>query len=201
VAGFVSARLDLLIIPAFLSAASVGLYAVATSISSIIASLTATIAVFALPVAARDIHRASHTVIRAFQATLMIGASMALVLVVVCEFAIKLVYGADFAGAAPPLRLMLPGEVLEAASVVLLSGMLAANRPLLSTAAYAPSAILTITGLLIFLQTGGIMAAAGVTTCAYTVSFVITVILYKRTAGLDWGHFFKPPAAAPAGPQ
>jgi O-antigen/teichoic acid export membrane protein len=198
-AGFVSARLDLLIIPAFLTAASVGLYAVATSISSIIASLTGTIAVFALPVAARDITRASHTVIRAFQATLLIGGAMALVLILICEVAIRLVYGADFVGAAPPLRLMLPGELLEAASTVLWAGMLAANRPFLSTAAYLPSAIVTIVGLLIFLQAGGIMVAAGVTTCAYTTSFVITVFLYRRVAGLEWRHFLRPPALpAPA---
>jgi O-antigen/teichoic acid export membrane protein len=197
IAGFVSARLDLLIIPAFLSAASVGLYSVATNVGSIIASLTATIAVFALPVAARDAKRASHTVVRAFQVTLLIGGSMALVLVVICEVAIKLVYGDAFAAAAPPLRVLLPGEVLEAASIVLLTGMLAANRPFLSTVAYAPSAIFTIAGLLIFLQSGGIMAAAIVTTCAYTVSFVITVILYKRLAGLEWRHFLRPPPGSP----
>jgi len=197
IAGFVSARLDLLIIPAFLSATSVGLYSVATNVGSIIASLTATIAVFALPIAARDINHAARTVIRAFQVTLLIGGTMALVLVVIGEFAIKLVYGNDFAGAAPPLRVLLPGEMLEAATVVLLAGMLAANRPFLSTVAYAPSAILTIGGLLIFLQSGGIMAAATVTTCAYTISFVITVNLYKRTAGLEWHHFLRPPPVRP----
>jgi O-antigen/teichoic acid export membrane protein len=196
VAGFVSARLDLLIIPAFLSAASVGLYSVATNISSIIASLTGTIAVFALPVAARDISRASHTVIRAFQATLLIGGGMALLLILICEVAIRLVYGADFEAAAGPLRVMLPGELLEAASTVLWAGMLAANRPFLSTAAYMPSAIVTIAGLLIFLQSGGIMAAALVTTCAYATSFVITVILYRRVAGLEWKNFLRPPVAA-----
>lgn len=194
IAGFVAAQLDLLIIPAFLSAASVGLYSVATNVSSIITSLTATIAVFSLPVAAREVAGASRTVIRAFQVTLLIGGSMALVLIVIGEFAIKLVYGSDFGGAAVPLRILLPGEVLSAASVVLLSGMLAANRPFLSTVAYAPSAILTIIGLLIFLESGGIKAAAIVTTCAYTVSFVITVFLYRRVADLEWRHYLRPPA-------
>jgi O-antigen/teichoic acid export membrane protein len=197
VAGFVSARMDLLIIPAFLAASEVGLYSVATNISSIIASLTGTIAVFALPVAARDITRASHSVIRAFQVTIMIGGGIALLLILVGEFAIKLVYGADFAGSAPPLRLLLPGEVLEAAATVLWAGMLAANRPFLSTAAYLPSAVVTIAGLLIFLQSGGIMAAAGVTTVAYATSFVITIWLYRRVAGLEWKHFIKPPPLQP----
>jgi O-antigen/teichoic acid export membrane protein len=118
---------------------------------------------------------------------------MALLLILICEVAIRLIYGADFEGAAPPLRLMLPGELLEAAATVLWAGMLAANRPFLSTAAYLPSAVVTIIGLLIFLQSGGIMAAAGVTTVAYSTSFVITVILYRRVAGLEWKHFLKPP--------
>ena len=63
-AGFVSARLDLLIIPAFLPAASVGYYSVATNVASIIGTLTGSIAVIALPVAARDLHTSSRTVLR-----------------------------------------------------------------------------------------------------------------------------------------
>jgi hypothetical protein len=38
------------------------------------------------------------------------------------------------------------------------------------------------------------MVAAGVTTCAYATSFVITVFLYRRIVGLEWKHFVRPPA-------
>jgi hypothetical protein len=37
------------------------------------------------------------------------------------------------------------------------------------------------------------MAAAGVTTAAYSISFLITIYLYRRVAGLSWRHFIKPP--------
>ena len=53
VGSIVNARLDLLIIPAFLSAASIGLYSVATNVSSILPVLTGTVALMLLPVAAR----------------------------------------------------------------------------------------------------------------------------------------------------
>ena len=53
-AGLVNARLDLIVIPAFLSAASVGLYSIATNVTSIITTLTGTVALMALPIAARE---------------------------------------------------------------------------------------------------------------------------------------------------
>ncbi len=195
VAGFVSARLDLLIIPAFLSAASVGLYSVATNVSSIIATLTGTIAIFVLPVAARDAKGSARTVVRAFHATLLIGGLLGLFLVVVAEVAIKAVYGSDFGGAATALRILIPGEVLEAASTVLWAGMLAANRPLLSSAAYLPTAALTIAGLIVFLPSGGIDAAAIITTCAYTLAFAISVVLFRQMTGLRWRQLIRAPAA------
>lgn len=194
-AGFISARLDLLIIPAFLSAASVGLYSVATNVGSIIATLTGTIAIVVLPIASRDEKRSARTVIRTMHAALAIGGCIGLLMFVFAEVALVLVYGSAFEPASTALRILVPGEVLAAGAAILLSGLLAANRPLLSSLPSIPSALLTIGGLTIFLQSGGITAAAIVTSCAYSLVFVLALIIYRRVAKLSWKSFLRPPAA------
>jgi O-antigen/teichoic acid export membrane protein len=193
-AGLVNARLDLLIVPAFLGAASVGLYSVATNVTSIIITLTATIATIVMPVAARRNGQSPRTVVRTLQVVLLIGVAIAVPLAALANVALNVVYGADFEGAATALRILLPGVVLDAAAMVLWSGLLAANRPFLSSIAAAPAALLTVVGLILFLESGGIEAAAIVSTCAYTVVFVISVFLYKHVAGLQWRHFLDPPS-------
>ena len=194
VAGLVNYRIDLLIVPAFLGAASIGLYSVATNVSSIIGTLTGTIAVLVLPLAARSEQQSARTVIRTLHVVLLIGIAIALPLWVLADIALELVYGADFGAAAPALRILLPGEVLDAAAMVLWSGLLAANRPFLSSVAAAPAAILTLVGLILFLDQGGIEAAAIVSTCAYTVVFAISLLLYRHVANLRWRDFIHPPA-------
>lgn len=195
IAGLVSARLDLLIVPAFLGAAAVGLYSVATNVTSIISTLTATIATLVMPVAARRHRQSPRTVVRTLHVVLLIGMAIAIPLALLADIALNLVYGADFEGAATALRILLPGVVLSAAAMVLWSGLIAANRPLLSSVAAVPAALLTVAGLVLFLEKGGIDAAAIVSTCAYTTLFVISLLLYKHVAELKWRHFIDPPAA------
>jgi O-antigen/teichoic acid export membrane protein len=196
IAGFVNARLDLLILPAFLAAASVGQYSVATNVTSLIGTLTGTIAIFAMPVAARLESASARIVIRTLHATFAIGVVIAIFLAIVAGIAVPLVYGSEFDSAVTPMRIMLPGEVLDAASVVLWAGLLAANRPFLSSVAAGPGAILTIGGLILFLESGGIVAAAIVTLSAHTVVFVISALLYRHALGLRWREFLPPGPAA-----
>jgi O-antigen/teichoic acid export membrane protein len=192
IAGLVNARLDLLIIPAFLSAASVGLYSVATNVTGVISTLTGTVARLVLPVAARR-ERGASTVVRTLHATLLIGVAIAIPLAILAEVLLGLIYGSDFEEAATSMRILLPGEVLDAGSMVLWSGLLAANRPFLSSLAAAPAAVITVVGLVIFLESGGISAAAIITTCANVVVFIISVFMYRRVTGMEWSHFIRPP--------
>jgi O-antigen/teichoic acid export membrane protein len=193
IAGFVNARLDLLILPAFLSAESVGLYSVATNTTSIIGALTGTVAMFVLPVATRLQHASARAVIRTLHATLAIGFAIAVPMFVLADVGLTLVYGSEFGEAATAMRIMLPGEVLDAGSVVLWAGLLAANRPFLSSAAAGPGAVLTIAGLVLFLESGGINVAATVTSTVYVFVFVISIALYRHVQGLRWRDFIWAP--------
>jgi O-antigen/teichoic acid export membrane protein len=115
----VNTRLDVAMLPAFVSAASVGLYSVATNVSLIVYTMANTFAGLVLPSAARDPQRGTLKVIGSLYATVAIAALLALALALFARPLIGFVYGDDFREAADPLRLLLPGAVLFAgASIV-----------------------------------------------------------------------------------
>lgn len=193
IAGLVNARLDLLILPAFLGAVSVGLYSVATNVTSIIITLTSTIGAIVMPVAARKNRGSARTVVRTLQVVMAIGVGLAIPMALLANFALGLVYGSEFEAAATALRILLPGVILDAGAMVLWSGLLAANRPLLSSVAAIPAAVITVVGLVLFLKEGGIDTAAIVSSIAYAVVFVLSTFLYKHVAKLQWRDFIHPP--------
>ena len=196
--GMVNARLDLVIIPAFLTASSVGLYAVAIAATSVIPIIAGALSALVLPAAARQGARGVRTVVRSLHATLAVALALAVGLAVLAEPAVTLVYGSAFDGSVAPLRLLLPGTVLYAAASVLWSGLYAANRPFTATLAQVAGALVTVAGLLLFLGGGGVDAAALVTTVSYTVVFIVALILYRRAVSLRWVDFLPGRQAPPA---
>jgi O-antigen/teichoic acid export membrane protein len=184
-----NARLDLLLIPAFLAASSVGLYSVATSVSWIVVMVAGALAPLVLPAAARFAAQGSKTVIDALHATVGVASVLAVAIALLAGVGVRLVYGADFEGSVLPLRLLLPGCVLLAAAGVLSSGLNALGRPLTAALTNVGGMIVTVVGLSIFLRSGGINAAAVVSTVSYAVIFVSALILYRRASGIGWLEF------------
>jgi len=194
-AGSLNQRLDLLILPAFLAATSVGLYSIAANVSLIIFAVANNFAGMVLPAAAKDATKNSATVLGSLQATLVAAGALAVGLGLVARPALELVYGQEFGAAAPALQILLPGTVMLAGSSILTAGLYAANRPTAATLTQIVGLVVTIVGLLLFVPVGGMTAAAIVSTAAYGAVFVAALITYKRVAGLRWGRFL----AAPAG--
>jgi antigen flippase len=194
VGGIVNGRVDLLMLPAFLGAASVGLYSVATNVSWITFSLANALAVIVLPAAARhEVHRTA-ILVAAMYATLIVGLLLAAVLAIVAEPAVRLVYGPAFVGSTESIRLLLPGTVAYAVAGVLAAGLYALERPGLAAIAQVPGIVITVVGLLLFLKQGGIVAAAGVSSVAYASVLVASLVLYRSAAGIAWSDFIARPA-------
>ena len=187
--GIINGRLDVFILPAFLGASSVGLYSVATNVSWIVFTLASALSTFVLPVAAPRGRGGTSIVLVSLYATLAVGVLFAGVLGILGGVAVHLVYGPDFAGSVLSLRLLLPGTVAFSLAVVLLSGLDSLGRPGASAAAQAPGVLITVVGLLVFLDQGGIVAAAIVSSVAYTAVLVTALVLYRSAARLSWREF------------
>ena len=190
----VTARLDVAILPAFVVAASVGLYSVATSLSLIVYTLSNVFAGLVIPAAASHPERGPAKVIASLWASLLIAAAVAIVLAVLGRPLLGLVYGDDFRDAAEPLVLLLPGAVLFAGASIVTAGIYAAGRPFTATFAQILGALVTVIGLLLFLDSGGITAAALVSTVSYTTVFVATLFIYKVISRTPWSSFVPTPA-------
>jgi len=193
VAANVTARLDVAMLPAFVTAANVGLYSVATNVSLIVYQLSNTFAGLVLPAAARDPERGPAKVIGSLWASLVVGGALALGLAVLARPLLALVYGDDFSDAAEPLLLILPGAVLFAGSSILGAGIYAAGRPFTATLTQLLGMVVTVIGLFAFLGTGGITAAALVSSVSYAVVFFAALIAYQRVTGVPWREFVPTP--------
>lgn len=197
IGGFMTARLDLMIIPAFLTASAVGLYSVATNVAAIIPTITGTFALMVLPAAARSGKSSVRTVIKSLHLTLAISLAVALVIGLLANVLVTLVYGDDFSDSATALRILLPGVVIDAATAVMVSGLLADGFPTRAALAAAVGLLVTVVGLVLVLPDGGIEGAALVSTLSYAAAFLAVTWIYKRSLKLAWRDFVRPPASAP----
>jgi O-antigen/teichoic acid export membrane protein len=193
VANHVTARLDVAMLPAFVSAANVGLYSVATNVSLIVYQLSNTFAGLVLPAAAGDPRRGRFKVVASFWGSIAVAGALALGLALFARPLLGLVYGDDFRDAAKPLILILPGAVLFAGSTILAAGVFAEGRPFTATLAQVLGMVATIVGLFVFLRSGGITAAALVSTASYAAVFLATLVAYKVVTGLRWRAFLPTP--------
>ena len=192
-------RLDLLIMPAFLASASIGLYSIAANVSLVVYGLASAFGALLLPAAVRRAERGPETVVRSLQAAGLVAVVLALALALVARPALELVYGDEFGSAAPTLRLLLPGTALLALASILIAGLYAANRPTVATVVQAVGLVVTVVGLLLFLRDGGTTAAAIVSSAAYSAVFLGALVAYKRVAGLAWRDFLSRPRLPVAG--
>ena len=194
VATNVTARLDVAMLPAFVTNANVGLYSVAANLSLIVHQLSNTFAGLVLPAAVSDPERGRIKVIGSLWASLVVAGALAAVLALFARPLIGLVYGDSFRDAAEPLLLLLPGVVLFAGSSILAAGVYAAGRPFTATFAQLLGMAVTVVGLFVFLRSGGITAAAIVSTASYATVFVAMLIAYKRVSDTPWSAFVPSPA-------
>lgn len=193
-----NARLDVAMLPAFVSTASVGLYSVATNVSLIVHQMANTFAGLVLPAAAEEPERGPLKVVGSLWATLAVTAVLAAGLALLAHPLIVFVYGEAFGDAADSLLLLLPGAVLFAGSSILSAGIYAAERPFTATVTQLLGMAVTVIGLFVFLRTGGVTAAALVSSAAYATVFVATLVAYKRISGKPWRFFLPSPALARA---
>ena len=192
----VTARLDVAMLPAFVSASSVGLYSVATNVSLIVYQLSNTFAGLVLPAAAADPERGPPKVIGSLWALAgdrgRRGARRSACSPSRCWDSC---YGDRFEDAAEPLILLLPGAVLFAGSLILSAGVFAAGRPFTATMAQVLGMVVTVIGLLVFLalrrRHGG---RAGIHRLLRHHLRRHADRVQGRSPGLSWAAFLPTPA-------
>lgn len=177
----VTGRLDLMMLPAFVTAASVGFYSIAVNVTSMIMSLFGSLALVVFPVATRQHGKGDLKVVgQGLRLTLVGGFLCVFVLAAIAPWLIGFVFGHAYLDALPALWLLLPGVVLWSATSVLGAGLQAAGRPGRASLAQIVGVVITVIGLVYALPRYGIEGAAAVSTLAYGCTFAVALVTLGR---------------------
>lgn len=175
--------LDILLAQALLASGDVGVYSVGVSTAELLWYVPTSIAFVLLPRVAAATVDPSHETAAILRWTLALTASTALVLGILAGPLIGFAYGAAYAGAAGPLRILLAGVVANTAYQILSGYMLGRG-------AMRGVVIVTLAGVainlalnLVLMPVFGIGGAAVASLISYSVTAVGMVVLFCRRTG------------------
>ncbi|HEX6283847.1 MAG TPA: polysaccharide biosynthesis C-terminal domain-containing protein [Pyrinomonadaceae bacterium] len=183
---FLNYRLDLFILGVLAGYAAVGRYTLAVSLGQLIWLLSTSAASVLLPKIAASAHGSSDAIQNTNRLNrLIFTASVisALLLGVAASQAIPLLYGEAFWPSFPALVLILPGIAVFSTVNILAAYIAGIGQPRLNLLVAGVALVVTISLDLYLIPRLGILGAALASTASYTVSAILTIMLYVKKTG------------------
>ena len=194
-------RFDQMLMAAFMSASSLGLYVVAANWSNVLLPITGAIQTVSFPkIAAATSQRAKYGVaVRALQGGLAVAVAGAVALIVLTPVAFRLLYGADFAAAIPVAQVLLVAAIAAATKGLLGDAFRGLGRPTVWLWAELVSLVLSVLLLLVLLPRYGLMGAALASLCGYSTSAGIMLVRMSKASGVNVPRLLSPVAVVGEG--
>jgi O-antigen/teichoic acid export membrane protein len=185
-ANYFNQRMDQLLLSLFVPPRQLGLYAVAVTLSAgaMVFPQAAGIVTFSRG-ASQHSDDAKVTIGVSFRASLIWLLVCCSALYVLTPFLIRLLFGAAFDGSIVACRILLPGTVFIGLNQVLYNGASALGRPGLPSYGEGVSMAVTGIGLYVLVPRYGYIGAAMISSIAYSVSFLVMLVLVRRLFGLS----------------
>jgi O-antigen/teichoic acid export membrane protein len=187
-----NARLDQLLMITVVSPRQLGLYAVATTISS--ASLLPAGAL-SPPLMSRIAAGHTYLMPQAVRMTIAVALGMSLAIAVVTPTVLGALFGPRFHAAVPIAMVLLAASVPLAGAIVLGTALQADGAPLIPSAAEMIALVITVVGLIVLLAPLQAMGAAYVSVAAYGASFLFQLGMARRRLGVPLSQFLLPSRA------
>ncbi len=185
----VNLRADQLIMIPIVPARQLGLYAVATTISSVSGLVSGAVAP---PLMARIGAGERQLMPLAVRLTVTLTLGLNLAVALVTPIMLSVLFGARFSGAAPIAFLLLGASVPLAGASVLSSALQADGAPLVPTIGEAIALVITGVGLWLLLPPLEGIGAAVVSFAAYSASFAYQLVRAGRRVGAPLREFVVP---------
>ena len=188
IAYYFNQRIDQLILSLLVPPKQLGFYAVAVTLSTTVAVFPQAAGIVAFSRgSSQQAKDAKVTAGVAFRSSLLWLLAACGGLYALAPFLIRFVFGGAFDGSILACRILLPGALVAGLSFVLYNAASAMGRPGLGTVAEGVGVIATAMGLFLLVPRYGYIGAALVSSIAYTVSFLVMVVLSHRLLGLTMG--------------
>jgi O-antigen/teichoic acid export membrane protein len=186
--GFLNYRIDSLVLIAFLGAPGFGVYSVAVAAGEILFRVPRAVATATtFRVGSGDFAQSAETTAKSIRTSTAVFCACAVALFAVAPWLIELLYGSRFAGAAPALRILLPGIVMFAPAGLF--------SPFFALQMGRPMFVVYINLIMIAIQTGtgvwlvpriGLNGAAIASTATYVTSALFVTWYFCRLTTLRW---------------
>lgn len=185
---FLQFRFDSFIINYFISPASVGLYAVAATLSEKTWVVSQSVGEMLFPKTAseKDKTKSVDFTIKTFKFVLLSTIAIASVLLVSAEFLIGLLYPPEYDVSILPFKILLIGSISIGGWRVLINDMYGRNlmNPVINLGII--SAILNIILGVLLIKYFGIVGAAWASSITYTLSLIMMMIVFSSKLGIKF---------------
>lgn len=186
---FLSYRADIFLVNLFLGPLAVGIYTVAVQIAERLWLMSFASSTVLLPRLSR-LHgdeaarrRLTPLTARWVTYTALFGA---IALAVLAGPLVRMLFGAEYIGAARVLVWLLPGIVVLSSARILANDLTARGRPDLNIWIGMTAFLVNIAGNLLLIPRYGLVGAAAATTISYGAATVACFVLYARLSLTDW---------------
>jgi O-antigen/teichoic acid export membrane protein len=194
ISNLLNERVDQLVISIALAPASLGLYVVAWTMTSLSSMIGYSVTFAALPRVAQAESaqerraRAHRYVFLTFAATV----ALTIPVLLLAPEILRIVFGGDFVKVTGVTRVLLAASVALGTARVLEAVLKGANRPLHAGLAEGAGLIVTAVGLAALLPTMGLMGAAITSLAAYSVTAWVALNLANRALGTTGAELLGP---------
>ena len=179
-------RADIYIVAVFCPPAMLGMYTLAVSASEALLAATQVTAVVTAPhIGSLDERAAAELVARAVRHNVFVATLTCAALALVAPFAVRLLYGAAFAGVVPALRVLLAGVLaLSLGSPMSTYFTIRQGRPEVALVLAGMSATICIVASLALVPRIGILGAAFASSSAYILGQSAALVYFARCSGI-----------------
>lgn len=184
---FLNYRLDMLLVAAFLTPASVGFYSIAVGIAERLWMLPGAIATVLFPkISSLKDKEANNLTPRIARHTFLIIFVLALILALIARPVIKILFGSVFLPSVMPLIILLPGIIALGGCKILTADLAGRGKPQFGTYAAFVSLVVNIPLNLWLIPKWGISGAAFASSVAYIISTIVVIIAFLKISGKSW---------------
>jgi O-antigen/teichoic acid export membrane protein len=185
-------RLDQVLMITLVPPRELGLYAVATTISSVYGPLAGAVAP---PLMARIGGGERHLMPQAVRMTVMVTVAANLAVAILTPILLPVLFGPEFRGATPMAIVLLGASVPLAGASVLSTALQADGVPLIPTVGEGIALAVTVMGLVLLLPSLQGLGAALVSLAAYSTSFAFQLAMARRRIDAPLRTFLVPSRA------
>jgi O-antigen/teichoic acid export membrane protein len=184
---FLNYRLDMLLVAAFLTPASVGFYSVAVGIAERLWMLPGAIATVLFPrISSLKDTEANSLTPRIARHTFLIIFIFSLILALIAKPLIKILFGSVFLPSVMPLIILLPGIIALGGCKILTADLAGRGKPQFGTYAAFASLVVNIPLNLWLIPKWGISGAAFASSTAYITASLMVMVAFVKISNTSW---------------